>query len=190
MTFDALLTIVFILFFVVGPLLRRLGGGQQPPQERGGQGSPRPRPEAQEAGEVEGPLARRLEEARKRVLEAMGEGDQPGPESTPEPPRQQPAPRPPKRQPELDWQSVSGPTESFIQRRERKVRSEKPAVTRGQGALRKTRDAARAPARLRAERGFAIHRRGIVNGMIWHEILGEPVAKRGTRRQTSRLRSR
>jgi hypothetical protein len=180
MSFDALLTIVFILLFVVGPLVRRLGGGgrqQRPPTG----GPPTARPPQGPRAEEDGPLARRLEEARRRVQEAMGER---------EPPRRplEEPPRPAARQ--LDWQPAPVQVPSFIPAagpvRKRPATAEAPAVSLPSERRLPERQTAKLPVGRRP----ALNRNGIVNGVIWHEILSEPVSRRGIRRQTSRLRSR
>jgi hypothetical protein len=181
MSFDALLTIVFILLFVVGPLVRRLGGGGR--QQRPPTGRPAPdRPTQAAPAEEEGPLARRLEEARRRVQEAMSER---------EPPRRTPeeAARPTGRR--LDWQPAPVQVPSFIPAQRPPIRKRSPTTEPGASALpSERRPTDRQAAKLPVGRKPALNRDGIVNGVIWHEILSEPVSRRGIRRQTSRLRSR
>ena len=216
MSFDLIATILFVLLFVVGPLLQRRGrdAGQGRPQGRGQGGGPgrgqapgqegKPPPPADTrastrqgelprtgADEAEGPLSQRLEEARRRVLEAMGEQQESGRQKTAQA-------RPQQRQeldwqdPALNWQEVVKPVDSFI------ARPAKPSTLRGASGevisappLRtERRRKARPPAKLAVGSAFGTSAESIMNGFIWHEILSEPVSKRGTRRQPSRLRSR
>ena len=212
MSFDLLATILFILFFVVGPLLRRAGGQRRQPPGRGGRksntrsteraGLP---PEAAGSDEA-GPLSKRLEEARRRVLEAMGESEEQTRGSTT---AQQgkstvsgmpsPAAASAKaavdsardKSRKLDWQASPEAVKPFIapraRPRDRTTGDDSPAVVKLRS---KRRTSARPTAKIRDERRPALDEDGIINGMIWHEILSDPVSKRGTRRQTSRLRSR
>jgi hypothetical protein len=183
MSFDALLTIIFILFFVIGPLLRRMSGGGQP-QRRTPPGRPSSgRPAADSRSEPEGPLSRRLEEARRRVQEAMGEH-----EAGPSEARRRPAGQPAR---ELDWQPAPTPLPASIPA-ERQPPQQRAAATQPVSPTlsAERRRQARPPAKLRLGRRPSTSKDGIVNGVIWHEILSEPVSRRGIRRQTSRLRSR
>lgn len=237
MSFDALLTLVFILLFVVGPLVQRMSKGGR--QQQGGDRPAPPRapeaprrqwteqqsPEGEADARPDSPLAERLEEARRRVQDAMGE-DRRGRARTREESRtgtygpgdygdggkladgrdrpaldwQQTASQARSgaagsQQPDLDWQKVVMPEESFMggRQRERPERVEPaddvPTVTRGRvRSERLDRDGE--TARLSLGRRIALEPRGVLHGLMWHEILSEPVSKRGTRRQTSRLRSR
>ena len=204
MNFDLLATIFFILLFVVGPLLQRGQRGQQrrPPPGRGTRpggreaGAPPPRPDA----DREGPLSERLEEARRRVLEAMGE--QPRSEAPTQP---QPAPRGAPSRPDLDWQrgvdwqqkgvewqEVVKPVESFMTSRQQRssLRGESGQVISAPPLRTERRRKPRRTAKLAVGQGFGTSGDAILNGIIWHEILSEPVSRRGNRRQPSRLRSR
>lgn len=209
MSFDLLATILFLLFFVVGPLLRRAGGQRRQPP--GGGGRPSGRQSAERAGPPQepagsdegGPLSRRLEEARRRVLEAMGESEQQTRGSTTGHQGGRPvsAPLVPAtkaavdsasgKSPKLDWQASAKAVEPFIaprpRPRHRTSADDGPAVTKLSA---KRRTSARPAAKIRVERRPALDEDGIINGMIWHEILSEPVSRRGTRRVRSRLRSR
>ncbi|HEX7004674.1 MAG TPA: hypothetical protein VF168_10880 [Trueperaceae bacterium] len=203
MSFDLLTTILFILLFVVGPLLQRRGQRRRPPgggADRPQAGPPTPRTDAG----TEGPLSKRLEEARRRVLEAMGEDTG---EATRPAPRQQP------RQPELDWQGrvdwqkdqqvdwqqkgvswqeVVTPEQTFIAAPPKRssLRSDTGEVISAPPLRTMRRRRSRPTARLAVGRGFGLTPDAILSGIIWHEILGEPVSKRGIRRGQSRHRSR
>lgn len=196
MSFDALLSLLFILLFVVGPLLRRISGSKQKPPPTTGR---RPPPPVQtesggERAEGGGPLESRLEEARRRVLEAMGDpessrGEAGGQMATPS---SQP---PPER--ELDWQASAKPVQPFLLTREQAERQREAAAARVVGpapaetdVTTRRRRRERQPIKMRSGRLPALDRNGVLGGMIWHEILSEPVSERGTRRAKSRLRSR
>ncbi len=248
------MTLLFILLFVLGPLLRQLGGGQQQEGRPGkpGPGSPRqpgdPDPGPREVREAppqrpvrpaqqgptqqtpapqrpaqpgtvrsersdagSGSLQERLEEARRRVLEAMGEEPaagsgrtapaRPAPSGTPQggrrtvaTPTTSSAPRQ-----DLDWQDVVSPAQSFLptpdaaaREAARREREEQARKRREQAARvrQKQRTSPARTARLPNERIPALGREGILNGIIWHEMLSPPVSKRGDRRTGSRLRSR
>ncbi|MEX2542617.1 MAG: hypothetical protein WD314_12450 [Trueperaceae bacterium] len=189
MSFDALLSIIFILFFVVGPLLRRFSGrGQstrQPPQRRP-QAGQEARPPREATAEGEGPLSRRLEEARRRVQEAMGDQVEPHLESK----RSAADSRSTASTRELDWQASAKVVPAFLTPTARPASRRKADTAAESAALRKDRSRVRQPAKLRLGRRPALDDNGILNGVIWHEILSEPVSRRGTRRQPSRLRSR
>jgi hypothetical protein len=186
MSFDALLSILFILLFVVGPLLRRLGGGRQAPEPpRPGRRPNQAPPGAEEAEQSDGALGRRLEEARRRVLEAMGEEGGPvaGESSSPERQAQQ--------RDSLDWQETYVPAQPFLTASQPALRRRKATTPdRTETVRTERRRDVRQPARLRRGRQPALDRSGIVSGVMWHEILSEPVSRRGSRRLSSRLRSR
>lgn len=189
MSFDALLSIVFILFFVVGPLLRRFSGrGQstrQPPAKR----PPRGQDERTAPGadtDSDSPMSRRLEEARRRVQEAMGEGAESQRQDQRSPADSRPASSPR----ELDWQASAKVVPAFLDTPARPPSRRKANAAKAAPALRTDRSEAKRPAKLRHRRRPALDDDGILNGVIWHEILSEPVSRRGTRRQPSRLRSR
>lgn len=215
MNFDLIATILFILFFVVGPLLQRRGRGQgrrgSPPPSQPGRSSrpssgPSSRPQSttsSDAGDGGGPLSERLEEARRRVLEAMGE-QQPRSRNEPSPPAQ-PSPATSQRpgvdwqkrgldwqDPSVNWQEVVKPVESFMTTRPKanSLRGESGEYISAPPLRTERRRAARRPAKLSVGRGFGTGGDAIFNGIIWHEILSEPVSRRGNRRVQSRHRSR
>jgi hypothetical protein len=189
MSLDALLTLVFILFFVVGPLLRRFTGQQQQPPGRPGR--PPAQPTGGTPGEGEGPLARRLEEARRRVLEALGEEETRG-GVAPAPPTRSSTAAIPSSSRTLDWQQAAKPVRPFIERQGVRTAARPSAAKPAEGGALPPvrRHPSTQTAKLRPGRLPALDERGIVNGVIWHEILSEPVSRRGIRRQSSRLRSR
>jgi hypothetical protein len=188
MSLDNLLTLVFILFFVVGPLLRRFSGQQNKPPTRPSSAPPI-RPDAKRAGDAagqaEGPLAKRLEEARRRVLEALGE-EEPRREQVPTPTRTTADVR------TLDWQASARHVPAFIKRPEvRTGRKTAPAapVTVSEQLPSVRRHSPASTATLRSGMLPELDKTGIINGIIWHEILSEPVSRRGIRRLSSRHRS-
>jgi hypothetical protein len=190
MSLDNLLTLVFILFFVVGPLLRRFSGQQRKPP-MGRPSAPPARPDATRAGEAagqaEGPLARRLEEARRRVLEALGE-EEPRTEQVPTPARTPADVR------TLDWQASPRYVPAFIKGQEVRVRTGRKAAPATPDTVSEQLPSVRrrstaSAARLRSGMLPELDKIGIINGIIWHEILSEPVSRRGIRRLSSRHRS-
>lgn len=209
MSIDDLITLLLVILFVGAPLARRILGrrGSQPSGGAGEeQGDPRgdvkgERPEAraerrpqeqrrpQEPGtaradRTETPargdradpssdFERRIAEARRRVQQAMG--DQ-GANATDrdralDEPKPLFAPREAIPQALLGREGVREP---------RKKTPPLQVVKRRRG---------RAATRLTGGRGVvSMHPHDILQGIVWHQILSEPVSKRTSRRKPSRVR--
>lgn len=248
MTLDPI-TLLIILLFIVLPIINSLTRGQQ---QRSGQPGRRPGPQPQgraqgqgQGGGGAGPVgddtfSRRLEEARRRVQEAMGdavegqpEASRPGPESRPDPgasdtigggarddtiggsdPRQTVAgrdsrqtvaggePRRTVAEParsgadqQFDPSSRLDPSRTPETRYQRLGEQSLDTLT----SLKPERppDRPKTPAKKVVKRVLPVERlhpkdvlrfdvKGVYRGMIWHQILSEPRAKRPHRRKRSR----
>ncbi len=200
MSLDTLISILVFILFIGLPLLNRLRrGGRSRTARRTTRPPEPPRPLTQPAPATpvqvdEGdPVAQRLEEARRRVQEALGQ--QPatsqapsqapaqGPTSAPIPPQPvagslfgSPAP--------LDWQSGPEALPSFIPRTPSKALE----ITR---LPRRTRSTARGQLGEEEERGERQTDRSVIDfeatdiiaGIVWHQILAEPKSGHWLRRR-------
>lgn len=188
------LTLLLIIVFVVLPLINSLTRRQQPGQRPPGSPEPDPDPPPQATTRPEPPsgpeeeLVRRIEEARRRVQQALG--------AEPAPP--QPMPAPPK-PPAVPRKSISLETREPLRPTTRQAASletlEPLRPTRREAAsLEKLdpwspiiREAAPPEIQRRAKRHsqprvLSFDRLSLVRGVIWREIFNKPLAKRRSRR--------
>lgn len=222
MSLDDLLPLLLVAFFVVNAFLRggrsrRRRGGQQP-----GSGAPPSSPSSgtgstgsapSDSGDPSRPddLASRLEEARRRVQQARGQGGQQAsstqPSATPQPATSSStyAPGPASRG-GAPASGTSGPATFLGREGATPVASGRGGPIQAGGFLgregppprrTKRQDAAVVRKRAREERSARLPAAGIdldpddiVRGVVWREILGPPVAARRWRRPASRRPSR
>lgn len=208
MSLDTLISILVFILFIGLPLLNRLRrGGRSRTARRTARPPEPPRPLTQPAPATpvqvdEGdPVAQRLEEARRRVQEALGQ--QPAASQTPsqtpsqapsQAPAQGPTSAPIPPQPvagslfgspaPLDWQSGPEAQPSFIPRTPSKALE----IIR---IPRRTRSAARGQLGEEEERGERQTDRSVIDfeatdiiaGIVWHQILAEPKSGHWLRRR-------
>jgi hypothetical protein len=228
---DDLLPLLLVAFFIVNAFLRggrgRRSRGQgappaRPPRGRGqastGSSAPADAP-ASEARDVEDVLAKRLEEARRRVQASTRSGSQDGasgPSRTTSP-QSATTPSTPSRSATAAPQASAGPAAptsartapsaplpAFLGREGISPRSDDrnappPGFLGREGAPSvarrppprdaRTRAARERSARLPATVGFGIDPDDVVRGIIWSEVLGPPLSARRRRRTVSRRRS-
>lgn len=203
MTFDNLISLLLFIFFIVIPIISRLNRSNRPPQQpnpnQSGSGQ-RPREAAQPVRPLvtaedaprqpAGDFAKRLEEARRRVMEAQQQATASEAQLLPESRPSQPAPlrdatqrlepkgrpaaaKPPRRR------AVSQP----------RAASASDTLQTAQPPLRVMR---RAPHRLTQHDKLIIRSTAndIRRGFIWHFILEDPKAKQLARRRLSQRPSR
>jgi len=171
MKFDDIIGLLFLLFFIVGPILRGLFRPSEP------------------LIEVELPEVEPVEPAQPPA-------QQPAPQqAAPAQPTAQPASRPPAATPE--------PAPAPAARRDAAQRAEGHAAgarsrqrieeaRRDAGEMAASEHRAFAPAAAESSRGarLPVHRKAIVQGMLWHEILSEPASLRHrARRRRKKLLS-
>ncbi len=230
MTFDNILGILAVIFFVVVPLItsvtkgrekrgdqpnqpggRNWQGGQTTSQEQDPAGAGRPQqsqsgqPQVQQSRPAaEDSLEARLREARRRIEEALSDPQaQTGSGTQARPAQQQPAARggtvaSPLSQAGADRRPAPTPPRPTPQPRPAPVRKRRPQgrsadmgvsedlqITR----LSKPSPYTRGRTSRRSDSGGLNSASGVINGIIWHQILSEPPSKRFFRRRTSRLRS-
>ncbi len=174
MNFDDLLGILFLLFFIIGPALRGLFKPREPL--------------------VEVEIPEEIEEIERRLREAA-EGkvrDTPPDTKAPRPTKQpQPAPRttaPSARQAATpaappNQQSAEGHAAgSRSRRRIAEARQDAAGIAASERMA-----FAATHGRTTNRPSLPVHRRAIVQGMIWHEILSEPVSRRRGRRRIKKL---
>ena len=242
MNLDPLTIILFLIFFVlpiVNNIFRRGRGGQGGQGQRGGQGRPQGRPTAQRqersddrtttadtsqgSGSAGDEFTRRLEEARRRVQEAMGGGS--GEQGRDQPQRGSRGGSQSEREssgdlfPRLDEERQARSQGSRSQQGRASQqgrgleggRARQPSQSLGREGMSRQRPASQqgtmskqssvdrtelgdAPPlrvqRLRPRRGSKIDesrgvlefdRRSVLQGIIWREILDEPLSKRKRR---------
>src|SRR5690625_1490734 len=180
MSFELLIWLVVIVVSLVAPLLkeRKRPGTQgrpaRPPEPRPGAAGPAETRHA-ELQDPEDDLMRRIEEARRRILEATGQ----------QPEQRPPAAKPAARPPELPLaSSKSAQAAAERTRRLREGSSAELQVTKL--AKRETYTDGRG----RLSGSALLSQKGVLNGLVWHQILSEPPYRRAGRRPQSRLRSR
>ncbi len=177
MKIDDLIGILFLLFFLVGPALRGLLKPREPL--------------------VEVELPEELEEVQRRLREAA-EGKAPGPASKPQPAARptaqaQPAPTAATRRavPAAPAQpaAAAAASQQVAEGHAAGARS-RQRIEEARHDAREMADSERAAfAHERGERrvGLPVHRKAIVHGMLWHEILSEPVSRRRARKKKRKL---
>jgi hypothetical protein len=220
---DDLLPLLLVAFFIVNAFLR---GGRR--QRSRGQGAPPARPPrgrgqassgGPQAGDaapststnVEDVLAKRLEEARRRVRAsteggAKGAGTESSTAASPasSPPRSSTSASAPAAAPSAPARSTpSAPLPAFLGREGTAPKRDgqppasgflgregpPPSTRRPSGREARTRTTEERSARLPAAVGIAIDPDDVVRGVIWSEVLGPPLAARPRRRTVSRRRS-
>lgn len=174
MKFDDIIGLLFLLFFIVGPILRGLFRPSEP------------------LIEVELPEVEPVEPAQPPA-------QQPAPQqAAPAKPAAQPASRPAARP-----AAAPGSTPTPVVRKDTAQRAEGHAAgarsrqrieearrDAGEMAASEQRAFAAAQDRPRNRSGLKTHRRAIINGMLWHEILSEPASRRHrARRRRKKLLS-
>src|SRR5690625_57889 len=183
MSFEAIISLILFLLFVIVPAFSGKGKEGEKPQtpgrpkpRTGGEADRRSRPaqtaqpsaRSSAASTDDDSLERRLREARRRIEEAMGE-------THTELPPQPAAPAPARAE-------RPRPLTSRPARQPRKGVDTGPQVTTQTGSQSYT--GRRRP----VSAGQLLSVEGLHNGLIWHQILSEPPHRRG-RRRISRLRS-
>lgn len=216
MSFEAIISLILFLLFVIVPALSGnrkkpdpKAGRQQPPagQDRPGQAQ-RTGPQAERpAGEADSWEAR-LRDARRRIEEAMGETSMEVPRQSPAPASGQPAATPAVRP--ARPLTTAGPTpiaghpqrteqQRAVRMAQQNARDSQRAAAERTRRLRESGSTELQVTRLDSPRPYTGRRRregatglfsqeSLQNGLIWHQVLSEPPHKRG-RRRTSRLRS-
>jgi hypothetical protein len=205
MSFDAILGLLAVIFFVVLPLISN-ASKRKPPETGQGTGPPgtAPRP-AEGDGEPEPQLtgwAAKLEEARRRIEAELAEPEastrqpagqpRPHPQAGPVTPlRPAPASRPAARQPRSEPAGRRAATPrprpaaavTHAAATAAEETSEELQITRlgRRGTYNDAHSARELPA--------FTSRESVLNGIIWHQILSEPPYRRRAGRLPSRLRS-
>jgi hypothetical protein len=194
--FNLLISILLFVFFIVVPLLSRLQGRRRP-QTRSRPARPtipaqRNQDQTsvlQQGSDMDDSFLKRLEEARRRVQEALdtGEGDR-----TSSQPEMSPTPR--------ETGGGSEPTtaaQPFLPAQSPKATSalapaQAVAPSMRRTSLRRTKALESPMAKRSPPNGvISVRSRSIVQGLIWHMILSEPLGKTDTdRRLVSQPRSR
>lgn len=190
MSFELLIWLAVIIVSVVAPLLKERNRPSAPPRQQPGR-----RPPAQPGGREAAAggsdeLTRKMEEARRRIEQAL---------SGTEPAAPRPAPRP-AAPPAGTPQQVARRATPLPRRPDMAAASARAAAERTR--LLRERSAAELQvtklpkrqtytgARGSVTAGSLLGRDSILRGLIWHQILSEPPHRRSFRRQQSRLRSR
>lgn len=219
MSLETIIIGLVTLLFVVGPSLVRRQ--QKPEQEQPPQRGPGQAPPAGGTVQTQQRTAgaddwqAKLEEARRRIAEALGEDtvQQPPPTKAPRSPAParpvqsrsvagRPQPAPARAPTGIDWQQVTTrpPTEHSAAaaaarnraaaERTRRLREASTASTTSE--LQVTAASRRGPytaGRRKRQASDLFSSDSVLNGYIWHQILSEPPHRRGNRRKVSRLRS-
>lgn len=180
MSFELLIWLAVIIVSLVAPLLKERkrpgpeGRQGRPPGPRPGTAAPAETRHA-ELQDPEDDLLRRIEEARRRILEATGQ----------QPEQRQPAAPPAARRPEPPLASTKS-TQAAAERTRRLREGSSAGLQVTKLAKRETYTDARG----RLSGSALLSRKGVLNGLVWHQILSEPPYRRAGRRPQSRLRSR
>jgi hypothetical protein len=205
MTFDNLISLLLFIFFIVIPIISRLNRSNRPQQQPNPNqpgGGQRPREAAQPVRPLvtaedaprqpTGDFAKRLEEARRRVMEAQQQATSSEAQLLPESRPSQPAPLRDAAQ-RLESQERTAAAKPL----RRRAVSQPRAATAGASDTLKTaqpplRVMRRAPHRLTQHDKLMIRSTAndIRRGFIWHFILEDPKAKQLTRRRLSQRPSR
>lgn len=193
MSFDALLSLLAVIFFIVLPLIsnanKRRAQGSKPKPPPGPAQSPQP----PAAGEPPSGWLARLEEARQRVeaeFEAGSASTEARTTTATAVPRPVPTARPMPAVPQARTDRTPPVPRVRPQRAARAdaspafaERSDDLQITRlGTGPAYNNGRSARSASTLTS-------RSSVLNGIIWHQILSEPLYLQRTGRKTSRLRS-
>jgi hypothetical protein len=216
MSFDAVLGLLAVVFFVVLPLISN--ASKRKPPEQGGPGAGGPQPGAPAPGEAaEQPTgwAAKLEEARRRIEAELSEA-----EAAARPARARPVTAPPAQSPQSQRATLRQAPRQAAQAGRPPVRSgpsqptriRQPAQATQAARVRQAAQGAESPADMsvaseelqvtRLDRPGTYNdahsarklpaltsRDSVLNGIIWHQILSEPPSRKRIRRQTSRPRS-
>jgi hypothetical protein len=215
MSFDDLIGLLIFLLFVGVPLFNRIRRGsrnrpqQNPAQPRtpGRRAAPRtatddPTPTAQ-AFDPDDPIGRRLEEARRRVEAARGSAPQQAatppsgtasgsasatrapqaPTQAPPPPQQASGPAPPLLPPTV-YVDLPEPTTTFDRTA---VSASEPLKVERRKRRNRSTGSVTSSSRMQPDELMRLDPDDIVRGILWHQILSEPVALRrgGRGRQPS-----
>lgn len=176
MKIDDLIGILFLLFFIVGPALRGLLKPREPL--------------------VEVELPEELEEVQRRLREAATGEAEPAPRPQPAArpaPQPQPAPAAATRRvvPAAPAQPAPAASQQVAEGHAAGARSRQRIEEARLDAhdMAESERAAFAPVHERREHRAAlpVHRKAIVHGMLWHEILSEPVSRRRARKRKRKL---
>ncbi len=177
MNFDILISILLFVFFIVVPLLSRLQGRRQPPTRSR---PVRPTTPAQvdqdrasvpqQSGDLDDSFLKRLEEARRRVQEALDA------DSVPSEPRQKASPPPQDTVVSPEPATTAHP---FLPARTpSKTPVAVPTRVVNRADMWRTDEVQPPVARRSLSSGvISVKGRSIVQGLIWHMILSEPLGK-------------
>ena len=194
------LTIILLVIFVVLPLVNGLlKGQQQQPQRPRTPGTPQT-PQARRPGTarptVAGPsagddeFARRLEEARRRVQDAMGADTTVRRDPTASLPEERPLGGPPAPRRDTEFQDPvrRPPSPAAFDHPGTRIRAQQDVKTAP--PLRVQRGSSQKPAKLSQESLLRFDTDAVFRGVLWHQILSEPRSKKPLGRNQLRQRSR
>ncbi len=206
MSFDDLIRIFLILFFVVIPIMRAISRNQQKPPAPGrpqqppaGRQTPQagPLPKGETSTPVstaEAEFQKKLDEARRRVQEATGSRQastqpvpsQPASQSMRPPPTQTQA-RPAFPQAAPPSQAPPPPTQPAMQARPQQSATDFPKmsdpleVSKPLEIQRRPKTKKTQVIKPEMQATFVVNEETVLQGIIWNQILSEPRAKRSWR---------